>query len=449
MAAEQKDRHQTIDAARRNWQAEVETAQTYRDLAERERDEKRKGILLRMAEAEERHAHRWEATLKDLGAEAPVYRDTIGRRLNRWWNKIAGAEIAIRRMEATEERHEAEFRDQAERAFAGEQDVQEFLRKSAIEEKAHARVLSTMVPSVNPRTALDKILKRERWHGRGGSWVADAIYGANDGLGAVFGIVSGVAGATNNQQHYVLISGLAGMLASTLSMGAGAYLAAKSEAEVYEAEISRERAEVEENPEEEIEEMSLFYQLQGFTPEESQKMAERLAQQPEQFVQVMAQSELGLSEHRFPNHWTAAFSAGVSTAIGAFVPIIPFFFTGGLDAVIASFGISLVAHFAVGALKSLIGNSPVRATLSPPGKRLCCASCRQTWDGDGRRWPTVEARWMRHSREQSTAWPRADRPDHLERSCDGRPVPFEYEPSNLPETISRRKPSGWRRVFCS
>jgi VIT1/CCC1 family predicted Fe2+/Mn2+ transporter len=144
------------------------------------------------------------------------------------------------------------------------------------------------------------------------------------------------------------------MLASTLSMGAGAYLAAKSEAEVYEAEISRERAEVEENPEEEIEEMSLFYQLQGFTPEESQKMSERLAEQPEQFVQVMAQSELGLSEHRFPNQWTAALSAGVSTAIGAFVPIIPFFFSGGFDAVLASFGISLVAHFAVGALKSLI-----------------------------------------------------------------------------------------------
>ncbi len=164
-----------------------------------------------------------------------------------------------------------------------------------------------MAPPVSPRTALDKILKRERWHGRGGSWVADAIYGANDGLGAVFGIVSGVAGATNNQQHYILISGLAGMLASTLSMGAGAYLAAKSEAEVYEAEISRERAEVEENPEEEIEEMSLFYQLQGFTPEESQKMAERLAEQPEQFVQAMAQSELGLSEHRFPNHHSVLF----------------------------------------------------------------------------------------------------------------------------------------------
>ena len=354
LSGSRPERQETIDVVTRNWQAEVETAQTYRDLAERERDEKRKGVLLRMAEAEERHAQRWEKKLRDLGAEPPVFQETIVRRLNRWWNKIAGAEIAIRRMEATEERQEAQFHDQAERAFAGEKDVQEFLRKSALEEKAHARALSAMAPPVSPRTALDKILKRERWHGRGGSWVADAIYGANDGLGAVFGIVSGVAGATNNQQHYILISGLAGMLASTLSMGAGAYLAAKSEAEVYEAEISRERAEVEENPEEEIEEMSLFYQLQGFTSEESQKMAERLAQQPEQFVQAMAQSELGLSEHRFPNHWTAAISAAVSTAIGAFVPIIPFFFFGGMAAVIASFVISLVAHFAVGALKSLI-----------------------------------------------------------------------------------------------
>jgi VIT1/CCC1 family predicted Fe2+/Mn2+ transporter/rubrerythrin len=348
------DRRQTIEVVERNWRAEVETAEVYRDLAEREQDEKRKGVLLRMAEAEERHAQRWEKKLRDMGAEPPVVRNTVGRRLNRWWNKIAGAEIAIRRMEAAEERHEAEFHDQAERALAGEQDVQEFLRKSALEEKAHARVLSAMAPPPGPRTALDKILKRERWHGRGGSWVADAIYGANDGLGAVFGIVSGVAGATSNQQHYILVAGLAGMLASTLSMGAGAYLAAKSEAEVYEAEISRERAEVEENPEEEIEEMSLFYQLQGFTPDESQKMAERLAQQPEQFVQAMAQSELGLSEHRFPNQWTAAFSAGISTAIGAFVPVIPFFFSGGLDAVLTSFGISLAAHFAVGALKSLI-----------------------------------------------------------------------------------------------
>src|SRR5881392_4272201 len=140
--SDQKARPETIEIVQRNWQAEVETAQTYRDLAERERDERRKGVLLRMAEAEERHAQRWERKLKDLGAEPPVLKNTIGRRLSRWWNKIAGAEIAIRRMEATEERQEAQFHEQAQRTLAGEQDVQEFLRHSALEEKAHARALN-------------------------------------------------------------------------------------------------------------------------------------------------------------------------------------------------------------------------------------------------------------------------------------------------------------------
>jgi vacuolar iron transporter family protein len=351
---EAKDRHETIEVVRRNWRAEVETAQVYRELAERERDEKRKAILLRMAEAEERHAQRWEKKLVDLGEPVPTLPDTIGRRLKRWLNRALGTEIAIRRMEAAEEKHEAQFRDQRDRALAGEHDVKDFLRESAVEEKAHARALNAMVPQLGPRTVLDTILKRERWHGRGGSWVADAIYGVNDGLGAVFGIVSGVAGATNNQQHYILISGLAGMIASSLSMGAGAYLAVKSEGEVYEAEIAREKAEVEENPEEEIEEMALFYQLQGFNPEESQRMAERLAEQPEQMVQAMAQSELGLSQHHGGKPWTSAMSASLSTAIGAFIPIIPFFFMSGVPAIIAAFAISILAHFAVGALKSLI-----------------------------------------------------------------------------------------------
>ena len=349
-----QDRQETVEVVKRNWRAEVETAQVYRELAAREVDEKRKGILNRMAEAEERHAQRWEKKLADLGEPIPTIPDSLGRRLQRWLNRALGTEIAIRRMEAAEEKHEAAFRDQRERVLAAEHDVKDFLRESAVEEKAHARALQTMVPQLGPRTVLDTILKRERWHGRGGSWVADAIYGVNDGLGAVFGIVSGVAGATNNQQHYVLISGLAGMLASSLSMGAGAYLAVKSEREVYEAEIAREKAEVEENPEEEIEEMSLFYQLQGFNAEEAQRMAERLAEQPDQMVQAMAQSELGLSQQHFGKPWTSAFSAAVSTAIGAFIPIIPFFFMSGVPAIVAAFVISIIAHFAVGALKSLI-----------------------------------------------------------------------------------------------
>ena len=339
---------------KRNWRAEVETAQVYRDLAAREADEKRKAILLRMAEAEERHAQRWEQKLRDMGQPPPQLTDNVWTRFKRRFTRSLGTDIAIRRMEAAEEKHEREFSSQRERALAHEEDVQDFLRTSALEEKAHARALNAMAQPQSAKSALDTILKRERWHGRGGSWVADAIYGVNDGLGAVFGIVSGVAGATNNAQHYILISGLAGMIASSLSMGAGAYLAVKSEGEVYEAEIAREKAEVEENPEEEIEEMSLFYQLQGFSPEEAQRMAERLGENPDQLVQAMAQSELGLSEHRFPNPWKSSASAAISTAVGAFIPIVPFFFMSGIAAVVWAFVISIIAHFAVGAVKSLI-----------------------------------------------------------------------------------------------
>ena len=91
-----------------------------------------------MAEAEERHAQRWEQKLKDLGGEPPVLGDSIGRRLNRWWNRVAGADIAIRRMEAAEEKHEAEFREQADRALAGDRTCRNFCEK-ARSKKKHTR----------------------------------------------------------------------------------------------------------------------------------------------------------------------------------------------------------------------------------------------------------------------------------------------------------------------
>src|SRR5205823_4257780 len=123
------------------------------------------------------------------------------------------------------------------------------------------------------------------------------------------------------------------MIASALSMGAGAWLAVNSEREVYEAEVSRERAEVKDNPEEETEAMALFYELHGFEKNDAPRMAERLAANPEQMVRGMAQSELGVPEHHFPNPWISSLSAALSTAIGAFIPIIPLFFLGGLTAV--------------------------------------------------------------------------------------------------------------------
>jgi VIT1/CCC1 family predicted Fe2+/Mn2+ transporter/rubrerythrin len=333
------------------WRREVEAAATYRHLAEREPDDKRKSILNRLAEQEERHAARWSERIAAATGRTPDPQ-TVERGLT-WFQRISDPHVVLQRLEQEENQAEAEY-DQLIARLSDPADRQ-IAEDAKHEERDHAVILRTLAGGAapTPRSALDSILRRERWHVRGTGWIGDAIYGVNDGLGAVFGIVSGMAGYTGGSE-VVLAAGLAGTLASALSMGAGAYLASKSEREVYESEVARERAEIEEDPHEELLELELFYQLKGFSPDEARTMAERIQKEPKQFLRSLVHEELGLSEETFPNPLRSTLSATASTAIGGFIPIIPFFFTVGMPAVIASFIISTIAHFVVGASKALV-----------------------------------------------------------------------------------------------
>ena len=121
-------------------------------------------------------------------------------------------------------------------------------------------------PSLSRGSATGSGPTDDRTPGRGPNtpdWIGDAIYGVNDGLGAIFGIVSGVSGATLGNSHFVLLAGIAGMVASALSMGSGAYLSAKSEREIFDAEFARERDAVEYDEAEAREILSLTYQVRG------------------------------------------------------------------------------------------------------------------------------------------------------------------------------------------
>ncbi len=346
-------RRELIAALQQNWQREIEGVRTYRDLAQKERDAGRRAVLVKMADAEQRHAQKWERKLAELGAESPKEQRSLGVRFKGWLRRQLGTEAALRQLEGEEDKDIARYEAQAR--SINDVEAQTMLREVRREEESHGRIIREIISPIGPQGMLDVMLRRERWHKRGGGWLGDAIYGANDGLGAVFGIVSGVAGYTGGAaSNLVLISGLAGMLASALSMGSGAFLATKSEREVYQAEINREKHEIEEDPEEEKEELALFYQLKGFTEDESHLLANRLSEQPEQFLRTLAHEELGLSEDSFPNPVVAAVSATISTGLGAFIPIIPFFFMSGFAAIIVAAAISLVAHFAVGAAKTLV-----------------------------------------------------------------------------------------------
>ncbi len=333
------------------WRREVEAATTYRHLAEREHDHKRKDILLRLAEQEDKHADRWAGRIEHATGKRPD-RKAVERGLS-WFQRISDPNVVLHRLEQEENKAEAEYEQLMARL--SDPDDRRIAEEAMFEERDHAVILRTLAGGAvpTPRSTLESILRRERWHVRGTGWIGDAIYGVNDGLGAVFGIVSGMAGYTGGSE-VVLAAGLAGTLASALSMGAGAYLASKSEREVYESEVARERTEIEEDPHEEMLELELFYQLKGFSPEEARTMAERIQKEPKQFLRTLVHEELGLSEETFPNPWRSTLSAAVSTAIGGFIPIVPFFFTVGMPAVIASFIISTLAHFVVGASKSLV-----------------------------------------------------------------------------------------------
>lgn len=331
---------------------ELSSAETYRLLARRERDPHRKQILEQLAQVEERHAQEWTQRLVELGGQPPQRRKVTP--MFGWQAYLARPEMVLRRMEEHEEEAVGRYlRMQA----LGDERVAEIARRVMRDEQEHAHTTRALYTASETEHPLERILRREPWHVRGGSWIGDAIYGINDGLGAVFGIVSGMAGysAGSVEGHQtVLIAGLVGTLASALSMGSSAFLAAKSEREVYEAELARERRELHENPEEEIEEMSLFYQLKGFSAEEAEAMARRLAEKPEQMLRAMAHEELGLSEAGFPNPWVSLLSAMVSTAIGGLIPVLPFLFARGWTAVFWSAFVSVLAHFAVGAAKSLV-----------------------------------------------------------------------------------------------
>jgi predicted membrane protein (TIGR00267 family) len=350
---EQMSKHDSLKASLEELiRGELSSAETYRVLARREKDPRKKQILERLAQVEERHASEWSQRLEELGGKPPHIRKV--KPLFGWQAYLARPEMVLRRMEEHEDEAVARYLGMQQ---LGDERTAAIAQRVMRDEEEHAHVTRALYAASETEHPVERILRRERWHVRGGSWIGDAIYGINDGLGAVFGIVSGMAGysAGSAEGHQtVLIAGLVGTLASALSMGSGAFLAAKSEREVYEAELARERKELLENPEEEIEEMSLFYQLKGFSTEEADAMAHRLAEKPDQMLRQMAHEELGLSEASFPNPWVSLFSSMVSTAIGGLIPVLPFFFARGWEAVSWSALVSVLAHFAVGAAKSLV-----------------------------------------------------------------------------------------------
>jgi VIT1/CCC1 family predicted Fe2+/Mn2+ transporter len=356
-------RKKILDALESNWQAEMEGYHTYQALADRDTDPVRAQVLRHLASAEWEHAALWQGRIAELGGTEPEYKGSPGGDANSLANRAGGVRMALRRLEIEESRHVANYGRQLKEL--GDEKSTAILNHVIEDEKDHHRELGSLLrghysapagtPKVDPKAVLDELLaKRNQGRKQAGSWIGDAIYGVNDGLGAIFGIVSGVSGATQGEAKYVLLAGLSGMIASALSMGSGAYLASKSEQEIYHAELEREREAIRMNGAEARELLALYYQVKGLPEEDAFHVVDHIARDPEQMLRALAGERLGASEEALSNPIVSAISGALSTAVGAIIPVIPFFFMQGVPAVITAAIVSLAAHFAVGAAKSLI-----------------------------------------------------------------------------------------------
>jgi vacuolar iron transporter family protein len=356
-----KDSTKLMEALEANWQTEMEGYYTYKALSEMETEAQRRNALRGLAAAEKHHADLWGRRIAELGGTLPEYSGAENGQADELAGRVGGAHFALRRLEIEESRDIAKYGKQLK--DLGDEPSVAILHEVIADETEHYRTLRELIrtqalPEIQPETArlaLDDLLEaRRKGHPETASWVGDAIYGINDGLGSIFGIVSGVSGATLGNSHFVLIAGLAGMIASALSMGSGAYLAAKSEREIFEAEFARERETVEVNESEAREVLSLSYQIRGLPEEDADRFVEHLAKDKEQLVKALARERLNTTEEGLSKPMVSAVSGALSTAVGALIPILPFFFMAGIPAVIAAAIISLIAHFAVGAAKSLV-----------------------------------------------------------------------------------------------
>jgi vacuolar iron transporter family protein len=223
-------------------------------------------------------------------------------------------------------------------------------------------VYSHAAPGHPAPTSVDEVGKRHRAFGAGGNLRA-AVFGINDGLVSNLSLILGVAGASSNA-GFILLSGVAGLLAGAFSMAAGEYVSVRSQREMYEHQIGLERAELGEYPAEEAEELALIYAARGMNRADAHALAERTIADPHLALDTLAREELGLNPENLGSPWGAALSSFFSFGAGALVPLLPFLFVRAEGALIAAVAMTAAALFGVGSMISLFtGRSAVRDGL--------------------------------------------------------------------------------------
>ena len=367
-----------------NLKLERDAIVLYEALAKIEKDPARAAAFDRIAANERRHAGIWATKLTELGAVVPPMSGPRARvRFIILAARLLGTNAVADLVKALEGDEEAIYDAQA---------VGPEVAAIAADEREHARIWDQLsvtaatggatdtsrdgVAVARQATSVSEIAERERWHRAGGrsGTLRAIIFGVSDGLVSNLSLVMGVAGAAADNPSFILLAGIAGLLAGAFSMAAGEYISMQSQRELFERQIALERAEIEAMPEEEEAELAAAYRAKGFSHDEAAAIAHRIFQDPKAALDMLVREELGLDPDELGSPWGAAVGSFIAFAIGAIIPVIPFLFGGGTAVIAVSLGLSLVALFLVGAAVSLLtGRSLIFSGFRQLGLGLAAA----------------------------------------------------------------------------
>jgi VIT1/CCC1 family predicted Fe2+/Mn2+ transporter len=332
---------------------EQEAAALYNAMSAVEKQPQLAEVYRRMAEVEESHAKFWRGKIEAETGAAPIVAIGWRTRALIWFTRKFGPSVALQTAVAREKDGSAGYASQPEK------EAQTFKNQ----EGSHKRLLNT-VSNLNASGMQGGLLAQMEGLHRsgGGNALRAAVMGANDGLVSNLSLVMGVAGAAMEGKA-ILITGLAGLLAGAISMALGEWLSVQSSRELYEHQISTEKRELDMAPEEEAQELALIYQAKGFDAEQANKLANQIISDPTIALDTLAREELGIDpEELGGSAWEAAITSFLLFAIGAIIPVSPFIFTSGTQAVIFSLAFSAVGLFFLGAAITILTGRPAWAS---------------------------------------------------------------------------------------
>jgi VIT1/CCC1 family predicted Fe2+/Mn2+ transporter len=361
-----------------NLRLEQDAVALYEALAGIERDPRRSAAFRHIAANERRHAEIWATRLRELGATVPPPPRPRARvRLIILAARLLGTRAVsdlVKALEGDEvDTYDAqEPNPEIEAIAADEREHAEIWKRLDGEAKADGggnggrrsarRATATELVTATDHPAIpegeegnpEAITAREGWHRSGRSGTLRAIiFGVSDGLVSNLSLVMGVAGASD-RGGFILLAGIAGLIAGASSMAAGEYISMQSQRELFERQIELERAELEAMPDEEQRELEAIYVAKGFPREEAERIAERMFRDPDTALDALVREELGLDPDELGSPWGAALGSFLAFAVGAVIPVVPYLVGSGGAAFAISLGVSLVALFAVGAGVSLL-----------------------------------------------------------------------------------------------